>query len=254
MLIPRLSFDARVTSNATLGGSVGYMWGGGSDYAAPSGRTIDQLPSQSTFVLAPRMGFMFGVGSLVAIWLRLGVTYHDSTVTFDVTEQKSATFATSTRVTLTSNGAAFSLDPCSSFRHRAHRDRARPRLGRRLRRKKPSARNRRAPNTSSTLGSRVTASQPACSPGSDERTHARACSQFDTVSACRSGKPSSTSRCERFGHRIAPGFGHALLMAAQGFFFESLGVSAAFWLAGDDWFPDPFRSRRDGLRVRARYR
>ena len=40
-----------------------------------------------------------------------------------------------------------------------------------------------------------------------------------------------------FRHRIAPGFGHALLMAAQGFFFESLGVSAAFWLAGDDWFP-----------------
>jgi len=40
-----------------------------------------------------------------------------------------------------------------------------------------------------------------------------------------------------FRHRIAPGFGHALLMATQGFFFESLGVSAAFWLAGDDWFP-----------------
>ncbi|HEV8247256.1 MAG TPA: AraC family transcriptional regulator [Polyangiaceae bacterium] len=40
-----------------------------------------------------------------------------------------------------------------------------------------------------------------------------------------------------FRHRVAPGFGHALLMAAQGFVFESLGVSAALWLAGDDWFP-----------------
>jgi AraC-like DNA-binding protein len=40
-----------------------------------------------------------------------------------------------------------------------------------------------------------------------------------------------------FRHRVAPELGHALLMAAQGFFFESLGLSAAFWLAGDDWFP-----------------
>jgi AraC-like DNA-binding protein len=40
-----------------------------------------------------------------------------------------------------------------------------------------------------------------------------------------------------FRHRIAPGFGHALLTPVQAFLFESLGLSAAIWLAGDDWFP-----------------
>jgi AraC-like DNA-binding protein len=40
-----------------------------------------------------------------------------------------------------------------------------------------------------------------------------------------------------FRHRIAPGFGHALLAPAQSYIFEALGLSAAIWLAGDDWFP-----------------
>jgi AraC-like DNA-binding protein len=40
-----------------------------------------------------------------------------------------------------------------------------------------------------------------------------------------------------FRHRIAPGFGHALLTPVQAFLFESIGLSAAIWLAGDDWFP-----------------
>jgi len=40
-----------------------------------------------------------------------------------------------------------------------------------------------------------------------------------------------------FRHRLAPGFGHALLAPVQAFLFESLRLSAAIWLAGDDWFP-----------------
>lgn len=44
-------------------------------------------------------------------------------------------------------------------------------------------------------------------------------------------------RARTFHHQIAPGFGHGLLVSAQTNVFEALGVSAALWLAGSDWFP-----------------
>jgi AraC-like DNA-binding protein len=44
-------------------------------------------------------------------------------------------------------------------------------------------------------------------------------------------------RIRAFRHQLAPGFGQGLLVSAQTYVFEALGLSAALWLAGNDWFP-----------------
>jgi AraC-like DNA-binding protein len=59
----------------------------------------------------------------------------------------------------------------------------------------------------------------------------------DTLSRMSRWEAEFDLRTRTFRHRVAPGFGHGLLMSAQTYVFEALGVSAALWLARSDWFP-----------------
>ncbi|MCA9593664.1 MAG: hypothetical protein KC776_10150 [Myxococcales bacterium] len=60
---PRLSFDYFVIDSLNIGGTVGYASYG------------DDADSEH-FLLAPRVGYMFGISQAWGFWLRGGLTYH----------------------------------------------------------------------------------------------------------------------------------------------------------------------------------
>jgi len=66
--IPRLAFDYMVINHLSIGGAVGYVShdGDGND--------------QSSFLIAPRIGYAYAFGRVVGIWPRGGFTYHSTSV------------------------------------------------------------------------------------------------------------------------------------------------------------------------------
>jgi hypothetical protein len=60
---PRLSFDYFVIDSLNIGGTVGY---------ASYGDDADE----AHFLLAPRVGYLFGISDAWGFWLRGGLTYH----------------------------------------------------------------------------------------------------------------------------------------------------------------------------------
>jgi len=75
--VPRLGFDGVIGDGFTLGGSLSYaaQTGKADEPGAGAGSTtsVDQ-PTITTFVFAPRAGFLFEASPGIAIWLRGGMT------------------------------------------------------------------------------------------------------------------------------------------------------------------------------------
>lgn len=65
----RLAFDYLVIDHLSIGGSLGYA---SYDY--------DQQNDGSTFIISPRVGYVYAFGKVVGIWPRGGFTYHSTSV------------------------------------------------------------------------------------------------------------------------------------------------------------------------------
>jgi len=73
---PRLSLDFMVTDGLTLGGGIGYTTFSGEQETTFDGETrTDNVPTITTFVFAPRIGYLASFNPTVGIWPRAGVTY-----------------------------------------------------------------------------------------------------------------------------------------------------------------------------------
>ncbi len=68
--IPRFGFDIFVIDQLSVGGSLGYL---NLDFDDNDPNTDDD---SSAFLLAPRVGYWLGIGSVVGFWPRGGFTYH----------------------------------------------------------------------------------------------------------------------------------------------------------------------------------
>lgn len=74
--IPRVAFDGVFANGFTLGGSISYMVTSG-ERSSPDefgGTTKRDTPTESIFLLAPRVGVLFPASPKVGVWLRGGVT------------------------------------------------------------------------------------------------------------------------------------------------------------------------------------
>ena len=69
--IPRLAFDYMVIDQLSIGGALGF---------AHSDESGDNLGAPTTFLVAPRVGFLHMFGRVAGIWPRGGFTYHSSVV------------------------------------------------------------------------------------------------------------------------------------------------------------------------------
>jgi len=82
--IPRLSFDAKVFMGLTVGGSLGVMTFSGT-LAEDKDRHSQQLSpdrdySGTSFVIAPRVGWVMMFTDLFGLWPRLSINYYTSSV------------------------------------------------------------------------------------------------------------------------------------------------------------------------------
>jgi hypothetical protein len=67
--VPRFSFDYLLIEHLSLGLSLGY-----------ASVDPDNGGTQSAFIFAPRVGYLYSFGRVVGIWPRGGLTYHSNTV------------------------------------------------------------------------------------------------------------------------------------------------------------------------------
>lgn len=105
-LMPRVGVDFTVINNLTIGGNLGYTHSSGSrdNNNGNVTTTIDQ-GTQSGFLLAPRVGYVLGLGPSIGLWLRGGVTYYN-------VGASSAPRNNGTDIdTVTLSGLALNLDP-----------------------------------------------------------------------------------------------------------------------------------------------
>lgn len=70
--VPRFAFDYLVIEHLSIGGALGYA-------SVNPDRQVDA----SEFLLAPRVGYLYSFGRVVAIWPRGGITYHSMNVDDD---------------------------------------------------------------------------------------------------------------------------------------------------------------------------
>lgn len=66
--VPRVGFDFALIDGLTLGGALGFATG---DSGAES--------TMTTFLLAPRVGYVLGFSRAISLWLRGGITYFNQT-------------------------------------------------------------------------------------------------------------------------------------------------------------------------------
>ncbi|HXU80690.1 MAG TPA: hypothetical protein VN914_04795 [Polyangia bacterium] len=105
--IPRLAFDFAIIDGLTVGGSLGFVLGDTGSSATVGGTTTDaDGPSFTTFLIAPRIGYVLGLGRTLNLWLRGGFTYFNTAVHTDA----SALPPNSTR-TQTLWGMSLNLEP-----------------------------------------------------------------------------------------------------------------------------------------------
>jgi hypothetical protein len=99
--LPRLGFDYTIIPNLTIGGeAIAWFTLGGSTQAnnAPS----NPVPGGNVFGIAPRVGYIFNLSDVFAIWPRLGVSYYDANYSFQDLVQN--------RCNDTANANLFGLD------------------------------------------------------------------------------------------------------------------------------------------------
>jgi hypothetical protein len=80
---PRLAVDVFVIQGLSLGGSVMYLNDSGSYKTEnpPQPNSTTDLPTTSTFIFSPRVGYALQVGQNFAIWPRAGATYSNFRIT-----------------------------------------------------------------------------------------------------------------------------------------------------------------------------
>lgn len=72
---PRLAVDFAIRDELTLGGALGLAINNGETKAELGGASnTEDLPSQTLFLLAPRIGWARDLGPVAALWLRGGLT------------------------------------------------------------------------------------------------------------------------------------------------------------------------------------
>jgi hypothetical protein len=105
---PRLALDFLVADGFTVGGSFGFFVGDRETSTTNGGNTTmdDLRPITTAVVLAPRAGFALGLGNVLSLWLRAGITY------FNTGDERDIMIggATATIANRTS-GVAFNLEP-----------------------------------------------------------------------------------------------------------------------------------------------
>ncbi len=67
--VPRFAFDYLVAEHFSIGGSFGY-----------ASLDVDDGNDYSTFIIAPRVGYLYSFGRVVGIWPRGGFTYHATNI------------------------------------------------------------------------------------------------------------------------------------------------------------------------------
>ena len=67
--VPRFAFDYLVADHFSIGGSFGY-----------ASLDVDHGNDFSTFIIAPRVGYLYSFGRVVGIWPRGGFTYHATNI------------------------------------------------------------------------------------------------------------------------------------------------------------------------------
>jgi hypothetical protein len=98
-LLPRLAFDVALIDGLTVGGSLGFGVG---EATAGNG----SKPSFTTFLLAPRVGYVLGLTRPLSLWLRGGFTY------FNVTSHADpSTLPANRQSSLTTWGISLNLEP-----------------------------------------------------------------------------------------------------------------------------------------------
>jgi hypothetical protein len=84
--IPRLAVDVTLLGGLTLGGAVGFATGSSSvKSTAGTASTEVDGPDVTSYLLAPRVGWVLPLGGLAGLWLRGGVTYFRSKSKSDTT-------------------------------------------------------------------------------------------------------------------------------------------------------------------------
>jgi hypothetical protein len=77
--IPRLGFDYTIINGLTLGGeAIAWFTLGGSN--STTGGPSNPNPGGNLFGIAPRVGYIFNLSDVFAIWPRGGVSYYDANV------------------------------------------------------------------------------------------------------------------------------------------------------------------------------
>jgi hypothetical protein len=71
-LLPRLAFDVAIIDGLTVGGALGFGVG---EATAGNG----SKPSYTTFLFAPRIGYVLGLSRVINLWLRGGLSYFNVT-------------------------------------------------------------------------------------------------------------------------------------------------------------------------------
>jgi hypothetical protein len=107
-LLPRLAFDFAIIDGLTLGGSIGFDVG---DSDANDGAG----PSFTTFLIAPRAGYVLGLSKVFNLWLRGGITYFNASSHTDPSR-----LPPNTDRSLTVWGVSLNLEPTlmiSPFEH-----------------------------------------------------------------------------------------------------------------------------------------
>jgi hypothetical protein len=78
--MPRAGADFVVAGGLTIGGSLGYMSGGGEATSTEDGVvTTTKAGDFSMFLLSPHVGYMLTTSPLISLWLRGGVTIFQAT-------------------------------------------------------------------------------------------------------------------------------------------------------------------------------
>jgi hypothetical protein len=109
---PRVALDVLVADGFTLGGSFGFFVGDRETSTTTGGNTMmdDLRPVTTAVVLAPRAGFAVGLGHVVSLWLRAGITYFNSG-----DEQRVMVGGNSITVANRTSGLAFDIEPTLLF-------------------------------------------------------------------------------------------------------------------------------------------
>jgi hypothetical protein len=116
-MVPRLAFDYVPVDGLTLGGAIGFAVGDLENVTTNDNNNAiasTDGPSTTAFVLSPRVGYVLGLGKLLSLWLRGGMTFYWLNTDYPVPAPRTL----SARV----SGLSLDLDPTlmiSPFEHLA---------------------------------------------------------------------------------------------------------------------------------------